>query len=49
MMIVLRTMIRRKTYMMTFLRNDDQVKNVTKLQMMTCSTTETILTMMLTI
>ena len=49
MTTVLRTMIHKKTYMMTFLRNDDQVKNVTMLQMMTCSTTETILTMMLTI
>ena len=49
MMIVLRTMIRKKTYMMTCLLNDDQVTNVMMLQMMTCSTTETILTTMLTI
>ena len=49
MMIVLRTMIRKKTCMMTCLLNDDQVTNVMMLQMMTCSTTETILTTMLTI
>ena len=49
MTIALRTMIRKRTYMMTCLRNDDQVTSVTMLQMMTCSTTETILTMMLMI
>ena len=49
MTTVLRMMIRKKTFMMTCLRNEDQVMNVTMLQMMTCSTTETISTMMLTI